>query len=77
MKNITLSLQSENAMKSILDQLGGVGTQVNVKHFQGDAFEHDFIGTITGIHRYFITVKDQDGNAWDCEPFQIRINTNE
>lgn len=53
------------------------GEQVNVKKFDDDLFDHDFTGTVVGI-RYnmsLVTVEDQDGDCWDCEPGQLSFSS--
>lgn len=52
-----------------------VGTAVNVTARPGDMFTHNFTGTVKGYHGEFVTVEDQDGDCWDCEPEQLEFNT--
>jgi hypothetical protein len=47
------------------------GCQVNVAAGPDDVFIHDFTGHVVGYHGPYVVVKDQDDEAWDCEPAQI------
>lgn len=56
-----------------------VGCTVDVKRMEGDDFQHDFTGHVV-YHwkdREWITVKDQDGDAWDCVPSQLSHSSDE
>lgn len=37
-----------------------------------DAFQNEFVGTITGTHDKYWTVVDGEGDAWDCDEDQIQ-----
>lgn len=53
------------------------GCMVNVERWDDDQFAHDFTGSVIGYHNGLVTVRDQDGDCWDCDPDQIRFNTDE
>ena len=53
------------------------GDRVNVKAYAGDLFDNDFTGTVVGCHGDFVTVRDQDGDCWDCEVEQLSFCNNE
>lgn len=49
------------------------GCTVDVRQMDGDQFNHDFTGTVIGYHAEYVTVRDGDGDCWDCEEEQISI----
>lgn len=53
----------------------GIGTTVNVKAHPTDDVFNDFTGTVTGYKDQFVQVRDQDDNVWDCDPEQLKFNT--
>jgi hypothetical protein len=46
---------------------------VHVTRRSDDDFNHDFTGDVVGYHNGCVTVRDQDGDCWDCEPEQLVI----
>src|SRR5579862_120780 len=73
--NEPIPANEKPSIERMMDFFGGVGAKVNVAHQPGDMFNHNFTGTIKGIHGEFITVEDQDGDAWDCSPYQLTFNS--
>ena len=53
------------------------GCSVNITRRIGDVFAHDFTGTVIGYYSGYVIVSDQDGDCWDCEPDQIKFNSDE
>jgi hypothetical protein len=49
------------------------GDHVNVKACAGDMFNNDFTGTVVGRNDDFVTVRDQDGDCWDCDEKQLSL----
>ena len=49
------------------------GDHVNVKSYSGDMFDNDFTGTVVGRNDDFVTVRDQDGDCWDCDEKQLSL----
>lgn len=33
----------------------------------------EFIGKVKGYHERYITVEDQDGDCWDCNPQELSV----
>lgn len=65
-------------MKNTLDTFG-IGDNVNVTRRLGDQFNNDFTGHVKG-HNYdygYITVEDQDGDCWDCDPEQLEFSSDD
>jgi len=55
-----------------------IGTQVNVSRLPGDYFDHNFTGHVKSYHMNLrITVEDQDGDCWECEPEQLSYCSDE
>jgi len=52
-----------------------IGESVVVTPKTGDIFSHEFRGTVKGFrdNGRLITVKDQDGDCFDCEPSQVEL----
>jgi hypothetical protein len=50
-----------------------IGDSVDVEYWHGDLFNHDFTGHVTRINHEFVTVCDQEGNSWDCNPNQLEL----
>jgi len=63
-------------MKNTLEDFG-VGNRVNVQRWTGDVFNCDFTGTVVNVGDEFVTVKDQDGDCWSCEPSQLVHNSDD
>ena len=55
----------------------GIGCEVNVEYRDGDMFQHDFTGTVVAHKGELITVRDQDGDAWDCDAAQLSHNSDQ
>ena len=55
----------------------GKGDCVNVSYREGDMFSHNFTGQVVGNHGDYVTVEDQDGDCWDCEPSQLKFSSDE
>ncbi len=55
------------------------GDCVNVTRKEGDQFNHDFTGHVKKIDKKknVITVEDQDGDCWDCDPDQVFLSSHE
>lgn len=53
-----------------------VGDSVFVTARPGDLFKEDFQGTVRGFKQgVYVTVVDQDDNAWDCDWSQVESLT--
>lgn len=63
-------------MKHTIEDFGK-GNQVNVKRRDSDQFNNDFTGTVIAIRGEYVTVEDQDGDCWDCDPEQLSFNSDE
>jgi len=64
-------------LNTVEDYGFGIGDAVNVTRVEGDQFNNDFTGRVVGFHGECVTVEDQDGDAWDCEPWQLSFNSDE
>jgi len=52
-----------------------IGCVVNVRYCEGDAFQHNFVGTIKLHENNRVIVSDQDGDCWEVEYNQLSYNT--
>lgn len=61
---------------SIIDYLYK-GDSVNVTRKEGDQFNHNFTGHVKKVDfkKNLITVEDQDGDCWDCDPDQVSFSS--
>ena len=48
-----------------------IGDRVSVEVWPGDVFNEDFDGFVVGISKNYLTVRDQDNDAWDVEFEQV------
>ncbi len=57
-------------MKDIED-IFGIGDEVNVTARPDDLFNHDFTGYVIGHRNGYVQVKDQDDDVWECDAEQL------
>ncbi len=50
-----------------------VGDSVFVEATHNDIFNNDFVGTIQKIHNQIITVSDMDGDCWQVNACQCKL----